>query len=175
MVAHSSSVLVFAHLNLSQVPPPLMHVGKWLAALSAATRLACAAPEVDLGECTLNLPLQKKQIRQKPLWLWNLQKTSPESKNFKIYIYINIFQALINFLSSALKSLHLLVSYRRNLKLIHLLVSSATTLRRSLSSQTFLPCVYCGWTAVWKVLIRYCVQICYITKEKIVISMPLPA
>ena len=49
IVARSSSVRVIAHSNLSQVPPKLMHVGKWLTALLAAKRSACVAPEVDLG------------------------------------------------------------------------------------------------------------------------------
>ena len=30
-----------------------------LTAMPAAKRLACVAPEVDLGECTFHLPLQK--------------------------------------------------------------------------------------------------------------------
>ena len=55
MVARSFSVL----LNLSQVPPLLMHVGKWLATLPVAKRSSHLAPDVDLGECTLHLPLPK--------------------------------------------------------------------------------------------------------------------
>ena len=37
----------------------------------ATKRLACGAPEVDLGECTLHSLCKKKRIRQNPLWLWN--------------------------------------------------------------------------------------------------------
>ena len=55
MVVRSPSVWVIARVNLSQVPPLLMHVGKKPAALPAAKRLAHVAPEVDLGECTLHL------------------------------------------------------------------------------------------------------------------------
>ena len=72
------SVWVIAHSNPSQVPPLLMHVGKWLAALPADKRLACVAQEV---EYTLHSPPQKKQVRQNPLWLWNSEKTSPEIQN----------------------------------------------------------------------------------------------
>ena len=61
MVAHSSSDRVIACLNLSQVPYLLMCVGKWLAALLAAKRSACVAPEVDLRECMLHLPPQKSE------------------------------------------------------------------------------------------------------------------
>ena len=39
------------------------------ALMLAINRLAGVAPDVDLGECTLHLPLQKKQTRQNPLWL----------------------------------------------------------------------------------------------------------
>ena len=59
MVVHSSSVWVIAHSNLSQVPPLLMYLGKWPTVLLTAKRLAHVAPEVDLGECTLHLPMPK--------------------------------------------------------------------------------------------------------------------
>ena len=57
---------------ISQIPAtsPLQQcVGTGLAAMPATKRSACVAPEVDLGECTLYLPPQKKRIMQKPLWL----------------------------------------------------------------------------------------------------------
>ena len=72
-----SSVWVTARSSPSQVPPLLMHVGKWLAALLATKRLACVALEVNLRECTLHLPLQKSY----PLWLWNPEEMSPEIQN----------------------------------------------------------------------------------------------
>ena len=46
MVAHSSSVWVISHSNLTQLPPLLMHVAKWLAVLMAIKRLARVAPQV---------------------------------------------------------------------------------------------------------------------------------
>ena len=55
-----TSVRVIAHSNLSQVPPLLMHVGKWLAVMLAIKLSAGVAPEVDLGEYTLHSPLQNK-------------------------------------------------------------------------------------------------------------------
>ena len=81
MVARSSSVQVIACSNPSQVPPLLMHVGKWLTAIPAIKRSAGVAPEVDLRKCTLHLHLKNKQIRQNPLWLWNPEETSPEIQN----------------------------------------------------------------------------------------------
>ena len=50
-----------AHLNSSQFPPLLNHVGKQLGAMPTIKRLAGVAPEMDLWECTLHSPLQKKQ------------------------------------------------------------------------------------------------------------------
>ena len=66
MVVRSSSVRVIVRSNPSQVPPLLMHVGKLPAVLSAAKRLALVAPEVDLRECTLHLPPQKKMNKAEP-------------------------------------------------------------------------------------------------------------
>ena len=37
--------------------------------MPASKRLASVAPVVDLRECMLHLPPQKKRIRQNPLWL----------------------------------------------------------------------------------------------------------
>ena len=68
MVARSSFVRVIARSNPTHLTPQLMHVGKSPAAMPAVKRSAGVAEEVDLGECTLHLPLQK-QIRQNPLWL----------------------------------------------------------------------------------------------------------
>ena len=68
MVAHSSSVQLITHSNISQLPPQLMHVGKSLPAIPDVKRLAGVAPEVDHRECTLHSPLQK-DIRQNLLWL----------------------------------------------------------------------------------------------------------
>ena len=79
MVVHLSSVRVITHLNLNEVPPMLMHLGKSLAVMLAIKRLAGVAPEVDLRECSLHSPSQNMQIRQNPLWLWN--PTSPEIRN----------------------------------------------------------------------------------------------
>ena len=50
MVACSPSVRAITCLKPSQVPPLLMHVGKWPAAPSAAKRSAHVAPEVNLRE-----------------------------------------------------------------------------------------------------------------------------
>ena len=49
----------------------------------AAKRSASVAPEVDLRECTLHSPPQKKKkrIRQNPLRLWTPEETSPEIQN----------------------------------------------------------------------------------------------
>ena len=76
-----SSARMIASSNLTQVPPLLMHMGKWPAVMPATKRSACVAPEVDLGECTLHLPQQKKLIRQNPRCLWNPEETSPEIQN----------------------------------------------------------------------------------------------
>ena len=61
MVACLSSVRVIANSNLSQVPPLLMNVGKSPAAVPASKWSARVAPEVDLRECTLHLPLEKSE------------------------------------------------------------------------------------------------------------------
>ena len=61
MVACSSSVWVIACSSPSHIPPLLMHVGKWLAVLPAAKRLAHVATEVDLRKCTLHSPPQKSE------------------------------------------------------------------------------------------------------------------
>ena len=58
-----------------------MHVEKWPAVMLAAKRLPGVAPEVDLKECTLHLPLQKSEVRQNPLCLWNPEEMSPEVQN----------------------------------------------------------------------------------------------
>ena len=50
MVARLPSVRAITCSNPSQVPPLLMHVGKWPAALLAAKRSAHVAPEVNLRE-----------------------------------------------------------------------------------------------------------------------------
>ena len=50
MVARLPSVQAVTRSNLSQVPPLLMHVGKWPAELLAAKRLAHVAPELNLRE-----------------------------------------------------------------------------------------------------------------------------
>ena len=67
MATGSSSVQVIARFNAGQLSPLLMHVGKWPAARLAIKRSADVAPEVDLGECTLHLPMQR-QKSQNPLW-----------------------------------------------------------------------------------------------------------
>ena len=72
----NAEVQLIACSNPSQVPPLLMHLGKWPAMLPATKRSACVAPEVDLWECTFTSA--KKWIRQNPLWLWNPEETSPE-------------------------------------------------------------------------------------------------
>ena len=77
MVARSSSIRMIARSNLKQLPPLLIHVGKSPAVMLAVKRLA----EVNLGECTLLLALQNKQIRQNPLWLEKPEETSPEIQN----------------------------------------------------------------------------------------------
>ena len=81
MVACSSSVLVIARSNPSQVTPLLKHVGKSLNVMLAVKRSVVVAPEVDLGECTSHSPPQKMWIRQNPFWLWNPEETSPEIRN----------------------------------------------------------------------------------------------
>ena len=43
-----------------------MHVGKWPAAILAIKKLAGVALEVNLRECTLHLPLQKKLNKAEP-------------------------------------------------------------------------------------------------------------
>ena len=56
----NGSAFVFCKRRLPiRIPPLLMHVGKCLTVMLAFKRLACVAPEVDLGECTLHLPPQK--------------------------------------------------------------------------------------------------------------------
>ena len=61
----SRSIIVFSFFLLNQSSisrsrySESMSSNPRLAAMPAAKRFGCVAPEVDLGECTLHLPLQK--------------------------------------------------------------------------------------------------------------------
>ena len=67
-------------LNVNdKIPSEHVDLGKRRAAILVAKRLAGVAPEVDLRECTLHLPLKRPKGKN-PLWLLNLE-ISPEIIN----------------------------------------------------------------------------------------------
>ena len=81
MVAHSSSVQVIACSNLTKFPPLHMHCEEVTSCALATNRLVHVAPEMDLRECTLHSPPQKRMNKAEPtLAFKNLRRHHQKSK-----------------------------------------------------------------------------------------------